>query len=254
MGACIRRAVPHGVAVAAPAGDQRRRGRPAHPPHQQRRTARDGRRRLALGAAHDRAGAQGRAAQRAWSCPARAAPRPRRELDSGIVDLVTTALALPDMDGLELATYIREQAPQAYIPIVVVSGSVNERLEDRGLGGTVTDYFDKSLGFSALAAVHPRLHPSGDARQRPRALRRGQPRGRAGHAPHAGEVRPDRARTSPASRTRSRCSMPRARRARRWPTSCSPTSISRAGSPARNCWRSCAASTASTAARCRCWS
>lgn len=98
------------------------------------------------------------------SCESGAAAR--RELDSGIVDLVTTALALPDMDGLELATYIREQAPQAYIPIVVVSGSVNERLEDRGLGGPVTDYFDKSLGFSALAQfirgyTHPEMHASG---------------------------------------------------------------------------------------------
>jgi CheY-like chemotaxis protein len=75
----------------------------------------------------------------------------KKHLESGVVDLVTTALTLPDMDGLELARYIREHAPQAYIPIVVVSGSVNERLVDRGLSGDVTDYFDKSLGFAALA-------------------------------------------------------------------------------------------------------
>jgi CheY-like chemotaxis protein len=75
----------------------------------------------------------------------------KKQLEAGIVDLVSTALTLPDMDGLELARYIREHAPQAYIPIIVVSGSVNERLVDRGLSGDVTDYFDKSQGFAALA-------------------------------------------------------------------------------------------------------
>lgn len=75
----------------------------------------------------------------------------KKQLETGIVDLVTTALTLPDIDGIELAKHIRENSPQAYIPIVVVSGSVNERLADRGLTGDVTDYFDKSLGFAALA-------------------------------------------------------------------------------------------------------
>lgn len=72
-------------------------------------------------------------------------------METGIVDLVTTSLHLPDMDGLELARHVREHSPQAYIPIIVVSGSVHERLESRGLSDDVTDYFDKSLGFNALA-------------------------------------------------------------------------------------------------------
>jgi len=76
----------------------------------------------------------------------------QRQLEAGIVDLVTLSLHLPDMDGLELARHIREHAPQAYIPIVVVSGSVNERLAGfGGLSADVTDYFDKSLGYAALA-------------------------------------------------------------------------------------------------------
>lgn len=76
----------------------------------------------------------------------------KQQLESGVVDLVTTALRLPDMDGLELARYVREHAPQAYIPIVIVSGDVNERLINRELSEYVTDYFDKSLGFNALSA------------------------------------------------------------------------------------------------------
>ncbi len=73
-------------------------------------------------------------------------------METGIVDLVTMALVLPDMDGLELARYVREHSPQAYIPIIVVSAAVNERLESRELSDDVTDYFDKSLGFAALAS------------------------------------------------------------------------------------------------------
>ena len=73
------------------------------------------------------------------------------QLADGVVDFVTTALRLPDMDGLELARRIRESSPQAYMPIVVVSGDVQERLVTRSLSDDVTDYFDKSLGFLALA-------------------------------------------------------------------------------------------------------
>ena len=75
-----------------------------------------------------------------------------KQLEAGVVDLVTTALRLPDMDGLDLARHVRDHSPQAYIPIVIVSGDVNERLINRELSEVVTDYFDKSLGFQALAA------------------------------------------------------------------------------------------------------
>jgi CheY-like chemotaxis protein len=75
----------------------------------------------------------------------------QRLLGEGVFDFVTVALRLPDMDGLEVARYVRESAPQIYIPVVVVSGDVDERLQRRALGEHVTDYFDKSLGFQALA-------------------------------------------------------------------------------------------------------
>jgi CheY-like chemotaxis protein len=88
-------------------------------------------------------------------------------LQSGAFSLVTTALRLPDMDGLALARHLREHTPQAYIPIIVVSGDVQERLESRSFNDNVTDYFDKSLGFNALAAfikgyVAPESEPGGE--------------------------------------------------------------------------------------------
>jgi CheY-like chemotaxis protein len=91
----------------------------------------------------------------------------KKQLEAGVVDLVTTALRLPDMDGLDLARHVREHSPQAYIPIVIVSGDVNERLINRELTDIVTDYFDKSLGFQALSAfirgyVRPETQVSGE--------------------------------------------------------------------------------------------
>lgn len=82
------------------------------------------------------------------------------------VHLVTTALSLPDMSGIELARRIREHPSQAYVPVVVVSGGAQEHLESRSFTADITDYFDKSLGFGALAAfirgyVHPEQEPDG---------------------------------------------------------------------------------------------
>lgn len=75
-------------------------------------------------------------------------------------DLVTTALRLPDMDGLELSRRLREQASQHYYPVVVVSGDVTERLHRQGRLAEVTDYFDKSHGFEALGAfIHGYVNP-----------------------------------------------------------------------------------------------
>ena len=103
----------------------------------------------------------------------------QRELESGVVDLVITALSLSDMDGVDLARHVREYSPQAYIPIIVVSGDVQERLVARSLSHDVTDYFDKSLGFDALAEfIRGYVHPAEEAERRG-AVRRGQPRGRA---------------------------------------------------------------------------
>lgn len=76
----------------------------------------------------------------------------RTLLGAAPVDLVTTALVLPDGDGLELARSVRQSAGQRYVPVIVISGNVQSHLEDRRFTEDVTDYFDKSLGPTALAA------------------------------------------------------------------------------------------------------
>lgn len=86
----------------------------------------------------------------------------KAQLADGVVDLVTTSLRLPDMDGLDLARHIREHSPQAYIPIVVVSGDVQERLMNRDISADITDYFDKSLGPQALCTfIRGYIRPEG---------------------------------------------------------------------------------------------
>ncbi len=85
----------------------------------------------------------------------------RAALAEGSVDLVTTALVLPDGDGLALARVVREAAGQAYVPVIVVSGNAQETLETRTFTEDVTDYFDKSLGQEALAAfIRGYVHPA----------------------------------------------------------------------------------------------
>ncbi len=75
----------------------------------------------------------------------------RQILQQGAVHLVTTALALKDGDGLEIARSVRESAGQAYVPLIVVSGDAQQHLVERKFTEYVTDYFDKALGHEALA-------------------------------------------------------------------------------------------------------
>ncbi len=74
------------------------------------------------------------------------------EFSNGAVDLVSTAISLPDMNGLDLAAELRSRSSQRFMPIILVSGDVNHRLQNRDINEHVTDYFDKSDGFKALGA------------------------------------------------------------------------------------------------------
>ena len=76
----------------------------------------------------------------------------REALAAGPVDLVTTSLSLPDGDGIALARSVREATGQRYVPIIVISADAQAHLESRRFTEDVTDYFDKALGHTALAA------------------------------------------------------------------------------------------------------
>jgi len=72
-------------------------------------------------------------------------------LERSQFDLITTALMLPDKDGLELSRYVRASRHHHYTPTIVVSGDADARLLREGFAAGVTDYFDKSLGYRAFA-------------------------------------------------------------------------------------------------------
>ena len=64
--------------------------------------------------------------------------------------LVTTALMLPDMDGLDLCRRLRASAEHGFTPLIVISGDADQRLLKEGFAAGVTDYFDKSRGYPAF--------------------------------------------------------------------------------------------------------
>jgi two-component system cell cycle response regulator len=64
--------------------------------------------------------------------------------------LITTALLLPDMDGLDFCRKIRSSKRHHYTPVIVVSSDADQRLLHEGFNAGVTDYFDKALGFMAF--------------------------------------------------------------------------------------------------------
>jgi two-component system cell cycle response regulator len=67
-------------------------------------------------------------------------------------DLITTALMLPDMDGLDFSRQVRADRIHHYTPVIVVSGDADERLLREGFAAGVTEFFDKSLGYLAFAS------------------------------------------------------------------------------------------------------
>lgn len=73
-------------------------------------------------------------------------------MEENTFDLVTTALLLPDMDGLGLSRQIRNSSKHGYTPVIVVSGDADSRLLREGFEAGVTDYFDKSDGYKAFGA------------------------------------------------------------------------------------------------------
>ena len=73
-----------------------------------------------------------------------------RHLDSQDCDLVTTALMLADMDGLDLCRRLRASRKHHFTPVIVISGDADDRLLKEGFAAGVTDYFDKSQGYPAF--------------------------------------------------------------------------------------------------------
>ena len=67
-------------------------------------------------------------------------------------DVITTALRLPDSDGLELTRAIRQTKSHRHVPIIVVSGDAATLDKAEMFSVGVTDSFDKSRGLQAFVS------------------------------------------------------------------------------------------------------
>lgn len=72
------------------------------------------------------------------------------QLEKEQYDLITTALMLSDMDGLDLCRQLRDSTAHHFTPLIVISGDADQRLLREGFAAGVTDYFDKARGYPAF--------------------------------------------------------------------------------------------------------
>lgn len=70
------------------------------------------------------------------------------KLKNNRIDLIISALRLPDDDGTKICEFAREN--HHYLPVIIVSGDVDSRLKERMLSSDVTDYIDKAAGQKGL--------------------------------------------------------------------------------------------------------
>jgi two-component system cell cycle response regulator len=65
-------------------------------------------------------------------------------------DIITSALQLPDMYGIDLCRTVRAQPTYRFTPFVVVTAEPHERHMKDGFRAGVTDYYDKTHGIDEL--------------------------------------------------------------------------------------------------------
>ena len=68
-------------------------------------------------------------------------------------DLVVTDINMPDINGLELASFMKSSAKYASIPLVIVSTEGSERDVEKGLGIGADAYLVKPFDPEALRQI-----------------------------------------------------------------------------------------------------
>ncbi len=68
-------------------------------------------------------------------------------------DLIVTDINMPDINGLELLSFVKSDARYREIPLVVVSTEGSERDRDKGLGLGADSYLVKPFDPEALREV-----------------------------------------------------------------------------------------------------
>ena len=75
-------------------------------------------------------------------------------------DVIFTDVAMPEMDGLQLADAVRARPALAHIPIVFVTASLQREQIERYFAHGATDYLAKPFSTAELRAHLERLMPT----------------------------------------------------------------------------------------------
>jgi len=80
-----------------------------------------------------------------------------RHLPREQFDLIVTDINMPDINGLELVSFVKNNAAYRDIPLVIVSTEGSERDRDKGLGLGADAYLVKPFEPGALREIAQRL-------------------------------------------------------------------------------------------------
>ena len=80
-----------------------------------------------------------------------------RELPRTDYDLILTDINMPDINGLELVSFVKSNAAYRDIPLVIVSTEGSERDRDKGIGLGADAYLVKPFEPEALRDIARRL-------------------------------------------------------------------------------------------------
>ena len=90
-----------------------------------------------------------------------------RLLPRGPYDLVITDINMPDINGLELISFIRKSEAHKATPVLIITTQSSERDRARGLSLGANGYLIKPFSQDALQAEVWRLLPSGMVQAKP---------------------------------------------------------------------------------------
>jgi len=76
-----------------------------------------------------------------------------RELPRTAYDLILTDINMPDINGLELVSFVKNNAAFRAIPLVIVSTEGSERDRDKGLGLGADAYLVKPFAPETLRQI-----------------------------------------------------------------------------------------------------
>ena len=80
-----------------------------------------------------------------------------RHLPRERFDLIITDINMPDINGLELVSFVKNNAAYREIPLVIVSTERSERDRDKGMGLGADAYLVKPFEPEALRDIARRL-------------------------------------------------------------------------------------------------